>query len=159
MILNYFSNRKRKYDYYLIVLLAFHYGLRLRGIAGLTWDEIDLNNRLINVTKQWKKIETGYSKYSYGFGSLKNRHSYRTVLIPTILYEYLKQLKDSQKIINMVNRLFDLKNLSSCSDTLNKALKKFNITIHELRHTYATMLISNGIDFKTAAKLLGHDVK
>ncbi|WP_461614329.1 tyrosine-type recombinase/integrase [Clostridium sp. Marseille-QA1073] len=161
MILNYFSNRnrKRKYDYYLIVLLASHCGLRLGEIAGLTWDEIDLNNRLINVTKQWKKIETEDGKYSYGFGSLKSRHSYRTVPIPTILCEYLKQLKDSKKIINMDNRLFDLKNLSSCSDTLNEMLKKFNITIHELRHTYATMLISSGVDFKTAAKLLGHDVK
>lgn len=35
----------------------------------------------------------------------------------------------------------------------------FNISVHELRHTYATMLISNGIDFKTAAKLLGHDIE
>ena len=35
----------------------------------------------------------------------------------------------------------------------------YNITLHELRHTYATMLISNGVDFKTAALLLGHDVE
>ncbi|WP_455803973.1 tyrosine-type recombinase/integrase [Clostridium butyricum] len=33
------------------------------------------------------------------------------------------------------------------------------ISIHELRHTYATLLIGNGIDFKTAAQLLGHDVQ
>jgi len=159
MVLNYFSNRKRKYDYYLILLLASHCGLRLGEIAGLTWDEIDLNNRLINVTKQWKKLKAKDGKYSYGFGSLKNKNSYRTVPIPNILYEYLKQLKDSKKIINIDNRLFDLKNVSSCSDNLNRMLKKFDITIHEFRHTYATMLISNGVDFKTAAKLLGHDVK
>jgi integrase len=30
------------------------------------------------------------------------------------------------------------------------------LTLHELRHTYATMLISNGIDFRTAQELLGH---
>ena len=33
------------------------------------------------------------------------------------------------------------------------------ITVHDLRHTYATRLISNGVDYKTAAGLLGHDVK
>jgi integrase len=33
------------------------------------------------------------------------------------------------------------------------------ITIHELRHTYATILISNNIDFKTTAGFLGHDVQ
>ena len=26
-------------------------------------------------------------------------------------------------------------------------------------HTYATNLIANGLDFKTAAKLLGHDIE
>lgn len=35
----------------------------------------------------------------------------------------------------------------------------YNITVHDLRHTYATFLISNGIDFKTAAQLLGHSVE
>ncbi|WP_420868597.1 tyrosine-type recombinase/integrase [Clostridium saccharoperbutylacetonicum] len=34
-----------------------------------------------------------------------------------------------------------------------------NITIHELRHTYITLLVSNGLDFKTIAKIAGHDVK
>lgn len=44
---------------------------------------------------------------------------------------------------------------------LNCLLQKkgFDISVHELRHTYATNLIANGIDFKTAAKFLGHDVK
>ncbi|MCS4455170.1 tyrosine-type recombinase/integrase [Clostridium botulinum] len=31
--------------------------------------------------------------------------------------------------------------------------------MHELRHTYATKLISNGVDFKTVAQLLGHTVE
>ena len=35
----------------------------------------------------------------------------------------------------------------------------YEITMHTLRHTYATLLIANGTDFKTAAKLLGHDVE
>ena len=35
----------------------------------------------------------------------------------------------------------------------------YNISIHELRHTYATMLISKGLDFKTVAKLMGHEVE
>ena len=35
----------------------------------------------------------------------------------------------------------------------------YNISIHSLRHTYATLLIQNGVDFKTAAALLGHNVE
>lgn len=43
---------------------------------------------------------------------------------------------------------------------LDKQLrKKFDTCIHELRHTYATKLIANGLDFKTAAHILGHNVE
>ena len=34
----------------------------------------------------------------------------------------------------------------------------YDISIHELRHTYTTNLIANGIDFKTAAMLIGDTV-
>ena len=37
--------------------------------------------------------------------------------------------------------------------------KKIKITAHMLRHTYATMLYTSGVDVKTAAKLLGHSDK
>jgi integrase len=30
------------------------------------------------------------------------------------------------------------------------------LTLHGLRHTYATMLVGNGVDFRTASELLGH---
>lgn len=31
-----------------------------------------------------------------------------------------------------------------------------NFTAHQLRHTYATMLYSSGVDVKSASELLGH---
>ena len=44
---------------------------------------------------------------------------------------------------------------------MSKIYKKlgYEITIHDLRHTYATHLIANGLDFKTVAQLMGHDVQ
>ena len=49
----------------------------------------------------------------------------------------------------------------SFQTVLNKRMKSlgFNVCLHELRHTYATKLIASGVDFKTAAYILGHDVK
>ncbi len=35
----------------------------------------------------------------------------------------------------------------------------YDITIHDLMHTYGTSLIAKGIDFKTTAQLLEHDVE
>ncbi|SFC21403.1 Phage integrase family protein [Clostridium uliginosum] len=59
-----------------------------------------------------------------------------------------------------MKRIMKNRSTSETDAFLNRKFKKlgFNITIHELRHTSATKLIV-GIDFKTAAKLLGHYVK
>ena len=155
-----------KSKYYLIVLIALKCGLRLGEILGLTWDDIDIQNAVIKVTRQWKLI----TEKEYGFGTLKNKNSNREVPIPIRILPILKAQKDisnkvvsiiSTKIIDENNRLFTFKNNSSVSVCLNGLLKRHghNITIHELRHTYATNLIANGVDFKTAAMLLGHTVE
>jgi len=92
------------------------------------------------------------------FGSLKSKNSKRIVPIPP---KTLSELKAYKKIsaTDINNRIIIL-NKNTYIGTYSPKLKKlFGITIHELRHTYATLLISNGIDFKTAAKLLGDDVK
>ena len=156
--------------YYLVALIALKCGLRLGEILGLTWDNIDIKNAVIKVNQQWKLI----TEKEYGLGSLKNKNSNREVPIPLRVLPTLKSQKDidcpenstSSKVVPMVynknikvnKRVFTFKNTTSVSICLNGMLKRngHNITIHELRHTYATNLIANGVDFKTAAMLLGH---
>jgi len=51
-------------------------------------------------------------------------------------------------------------NATTCRINLRYALKKsFNVYIHELRHTYTTLLIQNGFDFKTVAEYIGDNVQ
>jgi integrase len=140
-------------QYYLVILIALTCGLRLGEILGLTWDNVDTKNSMLKVTKQWKKI----NEKQYGFGALKSKNSNREVPIPPKTNIILKNIT----VKNINGRLFDFKNTESVSICLNRLFKLggYNITIHELRHTYATTLISNGIDFKTAAKFLGHNVE
>ena len=73
------------------------------------------------------------------------------------------QVKPFYTILQLIsdNRLFHWVRINTASLLFSTHIKKagYDITIHELRHTYATILISNGVDFKTAAKLLGHDVE
>jgi integrase len=114
------------------------------------------------LSKQWKqvKVDKKDDKKSniYDFGNLKSKNSNREVPIPLIT---LNELKKCSNVVNIDNRIFKFKNTDSTSICVNRLLKRkgYDITIHELRHTYATMLISNGVDFKTAAKLLGHTVQ
>lgn len=144
----------RNSKYYLVILIAVKCGLRLGEILGLTWKDIDLKNSVIKVNKQWKQTSTN----TYGFGTLKSKNSNRLVPISSKLKE---ELKNDENVVNINSKLFNFKNTDSVSICINRLLKKkgYDITIHELRHTYATMLISNGVDFKTAAQFLGHTVE
>lgn len=168
-ILSWAKNYKKNSQYYYLCLIAVKCGLRLGEILGLTWEDIDFKNKVIRINKQWKQLKNG----SYGFGDVKNKNANRDVPMPKLVILELQTLSNVANMDNNDNiiklkklsinnsRLFSFINTDSTSITLNRLFKinKFDITIHELRHTYATNLISNGIDFKTAAKLLGHSVE
>ncbi|AUN11235.1 tyrosine-type recombinase/integrase [Clostridium botulinum] len=141
-------------QYYIMTLLASKCGLRIGEILGLTWDNIDEINKTIIVNKQWKLNKDG----KFGFGELKSKNSYRKVPCPKIIFIYLKTYK---KVVNIDNRIVNYKNTISSASNIRREYKKlgYGISIHELRHTYATKLISSGMDFKTAANILGHDIE
>lgn len=142
--------------YYLIVLLASKCGLRIGEILGLTWSDIDFQNATLSVNKQWKLLKNN----TYGFGELKSKNSNRIIPLTTSMIKELKYIK-ANSVYSIDGRLVPVKNTASTTVCVNQYLKKFNynISIHELRHTFATNLIANGVDFKTAAQLLGHDVE
>jgi integrase len=142
-------------NYYISSLIASKCGLRVGEILGLTWFDIDFENNSIIVRKQWVQNK----EEIWDFGKLKTDNSYRTVPMPPIVIKELSEFKKS-KVVNINNRLFKLTNTRAFAANICGVYRKlgFNIGIHDLRHTYATNLIANGIDFKTAAKFLGHDV-
>lgn len=145
----------RTYRPFIASLLASKCGLRIGELCGLTWKDIDFVNNNIDINKQWIKNKEGI----WDFGKLKSNNSYRVVPMPPIVRkELLKLKKDNPLYINM--RILLVKNTTAFSSDLIIRYKKFgfNISVHELRHTYATNLIAKGIDFKTAAKFLGHDI-
>ncbi len=140
------------YDFYIISLLAATCGLRAGEILGLTWNDIDQINSTISINKQWKRLD----KQIYGFGMLKSNNSNRVIPIPRKSLQELKAYHLTS-IVDVNNRILPFNEGKIYS--LNRKLKSIaGISIHELRHTYATLLIGNGIDFKTAAEILGHDV-
>ena len=141
-------------DKYIISLIAAKCGLRLAEILGLTWNDIDFQNKIINVNKQWK-TKNGI----YTFTRLKTNTSYRNVFFNNYVKKELLEFKNKNPI-NIDSRIFNYKTKSLSSALRTKYVHYgYNISVHELRHTYATNLISNGIDFKTAAQLLGHNIE
>lgn len=141
---------------YIICLIAATCGLRVGEILGLTWSDIDENNKVLRVYEQWKELKDG----SVGFGSVKRQNSNREVPIPNkTMRELIKYKKNNPT--DIYNRIIIDKHVYAISKRVNPKLVRygFDATLHDLRHTYATNLVANGIDFKTIAKLMGHDVE
>ena len=143
---------------YFISILAGKCGMRLGEIMGLIDDgSIDLDNGLIHIKRQWKKVG---ANYKYDLGSLKTNNSYRKVPIPANhISEFRKYVQTCVKDMN--NRIFIDKMTASASVRLSKKFKRlgFDISIHDLRHTYVTILLKNGFDFKTISELIGDTVE
>lgn len=91
----------------------------------------------------------------YSLLPLKSKNSYRQLPIPPVLTNILKEYKETCSS----ERLFN--NRISSSWGASQIMKSFlpDNSIHDLRHTYATKLLSNGVDIKTVSALLGDSIQ
>lgn len=155
-LLNALLEKPKDYRYYVIALLAITGGFRIGEILGLTKADFDFDSESISINKQFKLIANN----TCGLGPLKSKNSNRVVPMPSSTMEVLNSYIDSNTPA-ADGRIFNFGNNRSFQKVINNRFKVlgFNVCMHELRHTYATKLIASGVDFKTAAYLLGHDVE
>lgn len=139
--------------YYLMSLLAGKCGLRLGEIVGLTWSDINFTKCTIDINKQWKQNKNGV----WGFGPLKSKSSYRIVPAPKSVLQALKEFKKASPT-SIDKRIFPYTRTGGIGSYIALCYQSFgfDISIHDLRHTFASLLIANGTDFRTAAQILGH---
>ena len=138
-IFNSIKNLKHK----TLLILLYSGGLRIGEALNLKIDNIDSGRMLIHI-KQAKGKKDRYTLLSHSF--LKILREYYLAYKPK---EYLFEGQNSEKYSN-----------ASAQAVLKKALKKANIikkvTLHTLRHSFATHLLENGTDIRYIQELLGH---
>jgi integrase len=143
--------------YQALVATALMAGLRESELLALTWDQIDMDARELRVVARYRKGETG---------DPKSATSRRTVPIPDALVKLLRAWfmasphKGGEALVfgtaqgNHENHSNVLKR--GLRPALAEAKIARNITLHDLRHTYASSLIRAGIDVLRVARMLGH---
>lgn len=154
--------------YKVAIIITIFTGVRLGELMGLEWDDIDFRNGIISINKasQYLSDKGVFTK------DPKTESSVREVAIPTFVISLLEEYKlwyEEQKSLygelwTNSNRLFvqaDGKPMHP--DTISKWFVKFVgniglpvINFHGLRHTNATLLISQNIDIAVVAARLGH---
>lgn len=79
--------------YYLPIMIGYYTGFRIGETFGLTWDDIDFNNKTISINKAMYYNDETKSWY---FGTPKTKTSVRTIEIGDTLLSLLKKCKKQQ---------------------------------------------------------------
>ncbi len=151
----------------LIYLIALT-GIRESEAAGLKWQDIDFKNKSISIRREAMYIP----KVGIRITTPKSATSIREIFVPDILIDKLKSYKAIQdeeitikdimyKDEGFIITQFDGSPVhpSTIRNWIKNAFKYCEVpyvTVHGLRHTYASLLIANGIDVRTTAAQLGH---
>ena len=149
-----------------LIVLAVDTGARRGELCSLRISDIDLEKRIIRITKSIKVVDGIVYE-----DKPKTSYSIREVIITEttvdLLKEYLKWQDEYKKKLgdkwNEEGRLFTSKNggpicLTDCDHILRKIVRKYNLpplTFHQLRHVSASILLNAGIDPKTISDRLG----
>ena len=154
--------------YKVAIILTIFTGVRLGELMGLEWQDIDFKTGIVSINRssQYLADKGIFTK------TLKTESSYREVAIPDFVVSLLEEYKlwyDKQKsfygeLWTNSNRLFvQADGKPMYSSTISKWFVKYVaqiglpvINFHGLRHTNATLLISQNIDVAVVAARLGH---
>lgn len=155
------------------IILALYTGMRKGELVALKWSDIDFENNIISVS-----ASTAVVKNKQGIKAPKTRSSHRKVSIPRFLTErlaalhadrekYRADLMDYWEGDDWVFIQHNGKQISYYTpySAFHDAIIRYNdchedqlpvIALHGLRHTSATLLISNKTDISTVSSRLGH---
>ncbi len=126
-------------------------GLRVSEALALTYEDIDFDKRLITVDK--KIVYDGNNPILRH--ETKTEAGTRKVILLDVLYDKLPKQKKGLIFANSDGKYYTAKQLR-CGWEKVKRENNLSITLHQLRHAYATMLFEAGINEKDAQELMGH---
>ena len=155
-------------QYKLLIHLALNTGCRRGELVGLKWSDINFKTGIMTVSRSNYKLTGDTEIKSKATKTGKSR----TIMLPPYMLTMLKQFRVEQAQHQLLlgdcwhgdNWIFtqaDGKPMYPTTPTqwFSKFLKRNGLEhkkFHALRHTSATLLLSNGTNIKNVASRLGH---
>ncbi|PUD09218.1 site-specific integrase [Helicobacter pylori] len=133
------------------LMVAFFTGARTGEQLALTWEDIDFNQNTITINKSLNELGQ--------ITSPKNKPSVREVDLLEPVEKILKELKESEPANKKFVFIDMPKRISVFQRHFKKLLKALNLKDRKLyttRHTFASLMLSQGEEAMWVSKTLGH---
>ena len=185
--MNFLSSEKTQYHHwYPIFRVMLGTGMRVGEICGLRWEDIDLENGMIDVNHTLVYYNHEVNGCYFNINTPKTRAGKRQIpmlkdvknaILMEKAYQEYKGIKCNMSVDGYTNFIFINRfgNLQH-QGTLNKALRRIirdcndmqlakgkknlvllpNFSCHSLRHTFTTRLVEAGVNIKVIQELCGH---
>ena len=143
--------------YYELFLLDLATGLRRGELLALQWDDLDFKTGVLNVDKQVYEVNGELQ-----FSKPKTKSSIRKIVLPPAVLEVLREYQ--QRVHSRWMFPSPVKEDSPLSPGAVRSRLQLILEhaqckqarFHDLRHTFATLALQNGMDVKTLSAMLGH---
>ena len=159
--------KNERIKYRALITLALDSGARRGEITALRWSDISFELRTLKIDNSLKVINGIVDEKK-----AKTLSSNRIIMLSETTIEIMKLYKEWQEnyIKEMgtkwkgtdrifTNKFGDYMNPSTCYKIFTKIIKKYgleHIRFHDIRHTTASILISEGVSLKAVSQRLGH---
>ena len=159
---------------YPAILLAGAMGLRRSEALGVRWSRIDWEKRTVLLDTKIVEYQENGKKKVEPVEEMKNKSSRRTLPLPDPVVEMLQVQKEHREVYRKmfqgsynaqyldyvcVNQLGELLRPSYVTDHFRELLEKYglrHIRFHDLRHTFASLLINQDVPLINVSNFLGH---
>lgn len=159
---------------YPAIMFAGGLGLRRSEALGVRWSRIDFEERCVLLDTKIVETKENGKTHIQAIEEMKNKSSHRTLPLPEQVYELLVEIKAKQELYKKmfkssysreyddyvcVNQLGELMKPSYVTEHFAAIIQDLGlrkIRFHDLRHTFASVLINNDVPLINVSRFLGH---